>query len=198
MAVDELPHNIVTVAQLQQWVAFASAPQAREMDALATVANAVTAAVEAHLRRPVVARQRTDYLDGTGHQEISLGTYPTTLTSLALLYTDGTVRLTWDPAEYHVDTAVGRVRLWRQAFPEGRMNVKAVHSPGWAADEVPADIQLAARFWCNKLFKEWQGGGADDEIQAQSFEGQSTTFFVGNLPKKVEGLLKPHRLLVMA
>jgi len=193
----ELPFNIVTVEQLMEWMVFTSGVQAREVDALTSVANGVTQAVESYLRRPVVARARTDYLDGTDSSEISLLLYPTaSVTSLSLLYTtDGTVRLTWDPADYNLDAEVGRVHLWRQVFPAGRKNIKAVHSPGWAVDAVPADIQLAARFWANKLYKQWQGGAADDEIQSQSFEGQSTTFFVGPMPKKVEGLLKPHRLL---
>lgn len=198
-APEERAWNIVSVAQLMEWIAFTSAPQAREVNALTSVANGVTEAVESYLRRPVVARERTDHLDGTDGQDLNLLLYPTaSLTSLSLLYTDGTVRLTWDPADYLLVPEVGRVHLWRQVFPLGVLNIKAVHSPGWTAGTVPDDISLAARFWANKLYKEWQGGAANDEIQSQNFDGQTTTFFVGPMPKKVEGMLKPHRLRVMA
>lgn len=190
----ELAHNIVTVAELREWIGIPQGPSTREADALEIIANGVTEAIEGHCRRRIVARQRTEYFDGDGTRELALNRRPiVTLNALERLYSDGTVAETYAVSDYLLDNAVGRVMLWTKHFPFGRKNIRATLAEGWEFANVPADVKLAARLWAHKHFKDWNGGQTEDEIVSQSISGQTTTFFVGPIPKKVEALLKRYR-----
>lgn len=195
----ELSYNIVSVANLRDWIGFpGDGPTARDLSALEIIANGLTLAIENFIGRPIKARSRTDYLDGSGGREIALPLFPVvSITSLDVISatTDGSVYSSYVASDYLLDSEVGRIMLWAESFPLGRKNIKAVYSPGWATP--PEAVLLAARLWGLRLFKEWNGGNAQEEILSQSLDGQTTTFFHGTMPKKVEGLLKPYRVPVL-
>ena len=196
----ELTYNIISVANLRDWIGFpATGPTAREVAALEAIANGVTDATEKYLGRPVVGRTRTEYLDGSGGRELALQYSPvvsiTTLQSLT--GHDATVYETFVAGDYLLDSEVGRVMLWSKGFPTGRKNIKVVYIPGWTLATVPANIVLGLRLWGLQLFKAWNGGAAQEEIVSQSLDGQTTVFRVDVMPKKVEGILKPYRQIVM-
>jgi len=195
----ELSYNAVSVANLREWIGFpSSGPTQRESNALEAIANAITDQAEKYLGRPIVARARTEYLDGGGGREIRTEFSPVaSVTSIASLNYDGTVYETFAGSDYLLDSEVGRFMLYSKGFPTGRKNIKVVYSPGWVLASVPSGITLALRLWGLNLFKAWNGGAAQEEILTQSLDGQTTTFRVDLMPKKVEGLLKPYRQIVM-
>lgn len=189
-------HALLTEAEAKVWARLPTTPSDGEIDAIRTILNAITLRVENYRGGQVIGTSRpvTERTNGNGKYYIHLRQFPVlSVTSIKIYGFDGSVLHTYDVTvneDYRI-TDTGRLVLIAQPwFQSGDENIEVVYTPGWAA--TPEDLKLAAAQWTVDWFRTWQK--EREPIQSVSLNGQTTTFFNEEIPKKVRAVLDMYRL----
>lgn len=158
-------------------------------DKLRRIIAAVTAAAETFCGRPFLARNvKARKYDGDGTVELLLLTAPV-LSVSALVVDSATIA----SSGYVLYSDIGRVvRTDGGLFSEGYQNVSVSMRVGWESQDVPADVELAARLWTITVFK-WmkeQRYGVDSHTSAE----ESVSYTPRKIPDEVRELLEPWKL----
>lgn len=183
-----LSYAILTTAEVKTFIRNAS-PTADETTEIEQIINAVTDRFEQEIGRQIVARNVTEYLDGTGEASIQTGKFPVVSVSLLkALDPYGNTLYTYDHGTVTI-SPWGRITLSGGVpFMRGEANIQITYSQGWGnAAAMPQDLKLAALHAVNSYYANWVNKRGD--MQSVSIGGQSTTLYDEDLPKRVRSVL---------
>lgn len=188
---------IVTLDEAKRAAKSGAALTSDETAVLESIVNGVTVAFESEIHRSIKSREKTVVVTGQGGRRLYLDDFPAiSVTTLQVLAFDGSVFKTYAAQDYYLDGARGVIYLRTDLFPgppcDGgtEFNVSVTYVAGWAT--VPDDLKLAALWWISRLFHDFTTGRED--IDSISLNGQTTTYPVEDIPKKVKARLSPYIL----
>lgn len=188
-----LSYAFLTVDEVQRWLRLPT-PTTDELTVIEQVVNSITDRCEQEIGRQIVARDVTEYLDGSGEASIQAGKFPVVSVSLLkALDPYGSTLYTYDHATV-TTTPWGRITLSGGVpFMRGEGNIQITYSQGWgAAAAVPQDLKLAALQWVADVYSNWTN--KRDPIQSVSIGGQTTTFFDEEIPKRARAVLNRYAI----
>lgn len=189
-----LAHALLTMDEATQALRLESALTYDQQARLEAIINGVTTGVEQVLRRPIVARNRTEWRDGASTEHITTLHRPIVSVSALESWdtTYNTMVLAFQASQYMVDQARGRVTLRNEVFPRGYHNVKVTYSAGWAT--APEDVKLEAATMVARIWRDWDT--RREEIESVTLAGQSTVLLSTSLTRRVRERLAHYRLPV--
>lgn len=154
---------------------------------LARLIAGTSAAMCAHVNRPLLASSFAERLNGTGGTRLQLPNYP--VLSVATVFV-GATAIQQSPdgvlpgwvADDRGITLVGGLR-----FTAGMRNVSMAYTAGF--EQVPADLEQACVEWCAFKYRERDRIGHS----SKSVQGETVSFITKDMPDSVRSVLAQYR-----
>jgi hypothetical protein len=169
-------------------------PTQEQQDQIGFFLNMLSEFADTYIDRELLAKDHTEYHDGTGTPELMLDHYPVNSTSATIsAFIDWDFEFTSDDKidadDLFVDDERGILLYQNRVWPRGYRNVKVIYNAGY--NSVPYDLQLSiqeavAYFWERRQQKMW----AKESIS----KGEtSVTRVVSSLPQPVREVWDRYR-----
>lgn len=170
-----------------------------------TLINDVCSWIQTYLGRNLVLSQKTEYYDGPGCEMLMLRRFP------IFVDNDNPLDVRVDSLRvFAAETAISNDNLIVEkesgclksfnvfgAFPCGKANIKAKYSAGYSLSTMPHDIRMATKRLLDLHYRSGYSQRKLD-IKSESVGDVNTTFSGGDLPKDVERLLAPYKMVSAA
>lgn len=192
--------SLTTLADVKGWLRLTAATD----DALLTrLITAQSARIETYCSRTFASQAYTDTYDGKDTTALPFDNFPVTAVSSVTI--DG-VPIPASPAPTSLNPYVpgyrfsetmlsligGGFPFGTYRFNRGYQNVIVAYTAGYSANAIPAELAQACIELVSIRYREIDRIGQ----QSKSIGGETVSFFKGDLPASVVGMLQPYRRVV--